>query len=402
MVRRFRPFWHTLTIGSVILLLSGCASQSTNHQQAVDAGNRRWHSYRSSLMMQMAQQQFDTGDLEQAEKTVVEALDIDSRNPGLYVLGGRIELERGHLERAYRLLDRAVEYDPTTAEGYYYQGVILQRWQKYEAALIKYQNAYENRTDSPSYLMAIAEMLVSLDRSKEALELLTTKAAYFDQNAGIRMSIAQIHLVHRQYDLAAKYFLQATLLKPDDWALVEELASAQLSAGQIDKAILNLERLLRQSELAQRTDLQGLLGSAYQRAGKLAQAKVVFVKLSRQEPGDSRTWLKLGEVCLAMDDLAGAQLAAQRVTALSPQWPESHLLIGLIEQKQNRHETALASFTKAAELSPDNATPWIMRGMTLEKLGRQIEAANAYARALKCKPDDDRAKRLLANVQINP
>lgn len=388
-----------IAAGAVLLATAGCnSSQTKSHKAKVNAANQRWLGMRSTLMLQMAQQQFDTGDLEQSEKTTAEAISIDSKNGRLHVLAGRIALERGQLERAYQRLQTASELDPKLAEAHYYQGIVMQRWQRYDDALAAYRKAYELQADNPGYLLAISEMLISTDKVEEARALLTEKAAYFDQSAAIRAALGQVYLIQNQPAQAADFFRQASLLRPDDMQLVESLAMAQLEAGQNEAAIVSFERLAKDEKRSSTRHIQFALATAYERNGQFDQAKNIYLKLSRHDSTDAEAWIKLGEIAWAQKDVPGTLLAANRVINSAPKRSEGYMLAGLVWQKRGNVDEALRSFDRAAELAPQSNEAVILRGITLQQAGRASAAAQAYAEALRRRPDDSRAKELLASV----
>lgn len=394
-----KSFWRILAATLVVLGLAACMDQKgSSHQKQVNAANTRWLSMRSGMMLQMAQQQFDTGDLDQAEKTLTDAISLDAKNPRLFILAGRIALERGQLERAYQRLDTSIQLNPKIAEAHYFQGIVLQRWQRYGDALEAYRRAYALQADSPAFLLAISEMLTVTDRTEEAIALLTEKVTYFDQNAGVRAALGQLHMMRKQYDKAVDYYRQAALLKPDDLRLVEGLAAAQLEAGRTTEAIAGYERLCADKSRANRRDLPLALARAYEQAGRSGDARTIYVKLTRLDPADAEPWLKLGQLAWAQGDTGGALLAAKEATGRAPKNPAGYLLAGLIWQKRGNLEEALRNFDRAAELAPQNNEAVILRGITLQRAGRSAAASAAYAEAVRRVPTDARAQELLASV----
>jgi tetratricopeptide (TPR) repeat protein len=387
---------------AVVLLVPACTTPGPNHVEAVNTANKHWRDMRSGLILQMAQRQFDTGDLDQSEKNVGEALAVDPDNGRLYLLAGRITLERGQLERASCFFAKASSLDAKLHEARYYLGVVQQRWQQYDKALAAYQEAGKLAPDHVGYLLAEAEMLVTLDRRDEALKLLLDHMTYFDQNAGIRMAIGQLYAMQKQWGPAIDYLRQACLLKPDDLALQEELALTELAGGKAEPAVADLQRLLNQPGYAQRRDLQQALARGFVLAGRTADAKAIYVQLTRSEPSDVAAWQRLAELAWTMEDLNGAALAASRVAALTPKSHEGPLLLGLVCQKRGQIDEALRQFDRAAELAPAQTAPLILRGMVLEQAGRRAEAAQAYAQALKRQPDDAQARQLLARLTAEP
>jgi tetratricopeptide (TPR) repeat protein len=377
------------------MLLTGVVGCQKNHEKNVNVAKDRYLQLRTGLMLQMAQQQFETGDLDIAEKSVKDAMTVDPTNPRLMVLGARIALERGQLERAYHLLNMAIETDPKMAEAHFYQGIVHQRWQQNDRAYERYTSAYDLRADNAGYLMAMAEMLVAMDRRGEAMELLESKLVYFDQHSGLRLAIGQLYQVEGNHERAAEFFMQASLLRPDDLKLKEELALELAAAEKFERAAEILQELLADSSYQNRFDLQRALVGVYLHQGKDRPARDLLQQITRYSPQSTDDWLRLAELNWSLGDLGGTLTAANRVMSLAPQRHEGFLLVGMVWQKRERLDDALKMFDRAAELAPDNAVPLILRGIALEKAGRHEAAIAAYRQALVRQPDDARAARLL-------
>jgi len=385
--------------GAVVLGIAGCNGPSAMHAKAVAAANERWQNVHSSVIIQAAQQYFDTGDLDQAERTLLEVVAADPDNARLHLLAGRIALERGQLERSHGRLQRAIELDPRLAEACYYQGIVLQRWQRFDAALDRYRKAYGLRADSVAYLLAVSEVLVALDRSDEAIELLSDKLVYFDQNAAIRAALGQLSVMRKDYGRAASMFRQAMLLEPDNQTIAEELAMAQLASGQSTDAINTLEPLCLTLPVDQRPDLWCALANAYRQANRLDKARDVARELRDAAPRDVESWIRLGELAWLDQDLSAASIAARRAITIAPRRYEGYMLVGMVLQSSKATAEALAMFDRAAELAPQSAEPVILRGLALQQAGKPGAAAKAYEQALRRQPGDDRARSLLSAVQ---
>lgn len=404
-----------LLAGAALAGLPGCSGKkkdSTGHAKAVSAANDRYNAIRSRLILDMAQQHFDAGNLDQAEASLRDALAMDADNPKLHMLAGRICLERGQLERAFRLFELSAEFEAKRLdlekkpenkklrrpEPFYYQGVVLQRWQQFDKAEAAYGTAYELAPDNVAYLLAKTEMMVETDRIDGAIAELEAKQTYFDQNAALRAAIGHLYRMKGQPAKAVPYFEQAVLLAPDNAKLAEELALTQLAAGNNEKALLALEKLVADPARAQRIDLRRALATAYIRTGRDAKARDALLAVARSPQGEAADWVKVGELSLKASDAGAALNAAQRAIAMAPQRHEGYLLAGMVLQKRGQLDESLRMFDRAAELSPADAAPLIMRGISLERAGRKTAAADAYREALRRNPGDARAQKLLGNV----
>ncbi len=385
-------------LAAAIFSLAGCHANQASHKENVDAATARWSVLRSEHKLTIAKQQFETGDLDQAEKTLLEAIGADPKNARLWSLAGRIALERGQLEKCAQRLTKAIEFDETLAEAYFFRGIVNQRWKQFERGHADYLKAYELQADNIGFLLAVGEMLVAMDRTDEALALLEDKTTYFDQNAGIRTAIGQLHQMKNDFPKAAEYFRQASLLRPDDLQIVEDLAMARIGSRQYALAIGDLQRLIREGRPDRKAEMLHLLASTHMSANRIDDARATYLELTRIDRNDVDCWIKLSEISLIKEDFNAALSAANRVISLASHQPEGYLLAGLVWQKRKETDKALSHFDRAAQLAPGETQAIILRGITLEQAGRFDAARVAYQDALKRNPEDERARKLLAQV----
>ena len=386
------------------LAVGGCQK---NHEKWSNASKDRWLELRSGLKLEMAEQRFNTGDLDQAEAALKEARGLDPNNPKLLTLAGRIALERSQLERAYHLFELAIEQDVTPEqieeegkhlhvhEARYYQGIVFQRWQNYEKAHKRYNEAYEIEPDNASYLLASCEMLVELDRIDEAIVILEDKKTYFDQNAGIRAALGHLNSIQGNYDLAADHFKEASLLDPDNIKMQEELAMSQFNAGKYEESVYTVNLITADPTVEVRPDLLRLRAKALFKSNEIEKARQAYLELTRGEHADASDWIRLGELAWSTGDVGGTMTAANKAITMEPNRHEGYLLAGMVWQKRNRLDDALASFDRAAELAPDIAVPLILRGIALQHADQSDAAAEAYLEAMRREPSDRRARQLL-------
>lgn len=385
-----------MALGGWMIVLAGCSH--TSYEQDKAAAMDRYNAARSGITYSLALQQYESGDFEKAERTIQQAIAANPKAPVFHVLAGRIAMEKGELERGYLAIKRATEIDPEYADAYYRMGLILQRWQRHEAAYEAYSKAYEHEPDNVNGLLASAEMLVSLDRAPQAIELLKGKLTYFEHNAAIRVSIARMYLMQQQPDSALRMFREAQLLAPEDITLVEHLALAEYSAQNYSEAIYHLGGLVKHEDYKHRRDLRTALGDCYQATGNHKQARLIFLELTQQKPTDIDAWVRLGQAAWIVGDDTRLNMAARQVTSLAPDRYEGQLLVGMVHTRAGRTNQALTSFQKASQLAPDSVLPHIMRGMTLEGAGQAEMAGQAYSMALQMDPQDARVQRLMAGV----
>lgn len=390
----------------LITLLPGCGSTQERHDQWVEEADGRWNAVKSSIAIQMAEDQFNAGQLGLAQKTIEDAMAKDMKNPQLWLMGGRIALEKSELETAYQRLAKSIEYGEELegydrkkkAQPHYFQGIVDQRWQRYDSAMAKYTLAYERDPENVAYFLAKIEMLVQLGQLTKAITDLESKTTYFDQNATVRALLGHVYRRQGNDAKAALWFKQASMLAPEDMKLKEEVARSQMATERYDEAARGFKELINGEYGANRTDLHRLLAECYVKAGKMHEAKDQYNTLTKLDPNAIHDWSKLGELSYRLGDEGTALQAANRLINLAPDDHRGYLLAGMVWNKRDRLDRALSMFDRAAELAPKDATPLILRGIALQKNERPAAAADAYKQALSIDPQNKRAQHLLTSV----
>ncbi|MEM6553142.1 MAG: tetratricopeptide repeat protein [Planctomycetota bacterium] len=388
--------------------LAGCQTWG----QVKDEVASPYLDLRSNLILQMAESHFEAGQLEIAQKHVNDATKIDPTNPKLYLMDGRIALERGQLERAMKLFEVSIQFDEqaagdseaalaqTNPDPHHFQGVIYQRWQRYDEALEAYGKAFALERDNPGHLMAMAGALVPLERTDEAIALLEEQRTYFDQSSALRASLGHLYRLQGNHRKAVRAFEEAVTLQPENAKLREELALSQAAAGDHADAASNLRIVIEDPDSRDRLDLHRLLAQSQIADGQINAARQTLINLTRRYAAEPDDWVNLAKLAWREKDYSATLFAAHNVTQLAPDRPEGYLLAGMVWQHRGNDVNALRMFDRAAELDVDDATPLVLRGVVLQRSGKPEAAALAYREALQRQPADPRAKRLLASVEV--
>src|SRR6478672_3519329 len=198
---------------------------------------------------------------------------MDPKNAKVRVLSGKLAIEQGQLELAEKELAIARESDPKEAEADYLSGVVCQRWQKPEAAYEYYTSAAEKAPNELPYVMARAEMLVTMDRVSEALALLQEKVVFFEHSAAIRDATGELLVQQGRYADAVEMLRQASILATNDNLVREHLAMAQYFNKQYREASDNFARLLKDPKNQKRADLYLAQGECEMQLGKAHEAR---------------------------------------------------------------------------------------------------------------------------------
>lgn len=382
------------------ILLGGCASGKKTLTQKQEA-TLQWNRTRAAVMFGLARDQFQNGNYENSRQTLDEALKLDPENPQLHVLGARVAIELNHLDQADASLARARTIDAKNVDAVYLSGVVAQRWQKWDDALAYYATASELAPSELDYLLAKAEMLLTLDRRSEALRMLQDKIVFFDHSSALRDAIGQLLMQEKCYAQAAEMFRQGSVLSPDEPALRERLAWAVYYAGDFREAAEQFGRLTSAEPYASQAPPFIALGEAQFALGKFADARSSFTTAVALTPANVDANLGVARAALELNDLTRAELSVRKALSLDPSSAPGHLALGYIRVRQNRLADAGNEFVKASSCDRKDPVSLCMIGYVLAKTGHADEALEFYGRALNLNPNDELATKLMATAGVD-
>lgn len=394
-----RTNWIIPALALLAIAAGGCANdKKPTIKQKAEA---QWNRARANVQMSLAMDQYKAGNFDKARQTIDDALKLTPKSAPARVLSAKLAIEQGQLERADNELALAREYAPYDAEAFYLSGVVCQRWQKLDAAYDYYKAAADKAPAELAFLMAQSEILVALDHSDEALTLLQSKVIYFEQSGGIRDAVARLMMAQSRFGEAVELFRQATILTPDEPSFREGLGLALYYDKQYRAAVDVLTGLVETDAYAERADLRIALGESQLQTGRPREARDNLEVAGRLQPSNAGVWLALGRAALELDDLKRAEASIKKSIALNPTGSEAYLLLGYLRLRQDKLHDSLQAFTKASTLDRKDAVSVCMLGYVFERLGRNEAAVKCYAKALKMKPDNEMAAKLMASINLN-
>ncbi len=382
------------------VVAGGCQSSQPQASQREEA-TQKWNAARAAVLASLAQDQFKNGNFDKCRGTVDDALRLTPKSATLHVLSAKLLIEKGQLEAAEQELKLARDDAPNDAEAHYLSGVVYQRWQKPQVAFDFYKSAAEKSPAELAYLLAESEMLVAMDRTPEALALLSAKVTYFEHSGVIRDAAGQLLQQLGRNGEAIVMFRQASVLSEDDASIRERLALALYTEHQYPACVDVLAPLLQKEAFAKRADLFSVLGASQLECGVARDARSSYETASNLEPNSAPIWRGLARAAIEAGDSRRAELSLARSLKLDPTSAEAHLLAGYVSLKAGKLAEALASFENARAIDPLDSTTLCMAGYVLEKMGRPGPRRRYYAKALQIKPGDDLAAQLMAGVDLH-
>ncbi len=389
--------------GWALLSTVGCmANQHGDYtKDGKNIAKDRIDALKGQTEYQMAMQAFLDADLEKAGKHAEKAMLLAPKVSRVFVLRGRIMLEKSDIQQAQASFSKAMEIDPKDVEAHYYMGILNERITKKEDALANYREANELDPENVQYPIAAADMLIELGRVDEAESFLQQQQAQLHHTAGIQQMLGKIAVLRGDNAGAEKFFTEARILASDETSVLEDLARAQFNLSKWGEAESNLARLLRTPEYNERRDLSRMRAKCLASLNRNAEARDLLVTLTKGDIGqaDVEAWISLGQVAYTLGDWSRVRQSFVRTISLAPERPEGYILRGLHQRRTSDFKGAEQSFRKALEISP-SAESYIMLGLIYQKQHNEQAAKTCFARAATLDPQDKVAQQLVQDPTL--
>ncbi len=122
---------------------------------------------------------------ENAEEQFREVLKESERNTRALQGLAAISRAKGELGEAYSFLLRAHDYDPTSAQVAVNLAIVEEQFGKLEEALVTYEKALNRQPNNRQARLYRAQLLVRLERYREAVPALLSAAELLPENVGL-------------------------------------------------------------------------------------------------------------------------------------------------------------------------------------------------------------------------
>jgi FkbM family methyltransferase len=302
--------------------------------------------------------------------------ELDSANQSFQV---------GNLDEAYRFCVQAVEAEPENAKAYAFWGKVCQDQINYEEALKHYVKASELAPEIAKYRYQIADILLLQGQYQQAetyyRPLLESELS---QNPWLFCNLGRSLLYQNKFDEASVYLHRAIELAPD-------LAEAHVSLGRVltkqhrfaeatsyyQKAIeLNPSNFLDYHELGDNYLLQ-----------KEYEAAIVAYKTAIDlHPSYFWSHHNLGKAFSKVGKWEEAIAACQKAIKIKSDFPETHCNLGKALSKQERWKEAIVAYKNAIELEPKRVDLYRLLGEIQEKIGNLAGQLETYLQLIELEP----------------
>jgi tetratricopeptide (TPR) repeat protein len=284
---------------------------------------------------------------------------------GLVTLGSAV-LQRGEVDSAIQIFQKAVELKSDFAEAHSHLGVALRM---------------KGLTDE------------AIKALRKAIEL---KPDFAEAHTNLGNALLQ----KGQMDEAIDAYRKAIKRKPDDATAHSNLGIVLLQKGQVDEAIAALfEAIELDPNLA---EAHGNLGDALRRKERTVEAIAAWRRAIKLKPDYAEVYLHLGITLARMDRVEEAIAVFRKAIETKPNFAPAHANLGACMVQKGQIDEAIASLRKAIALDSNHAEAHYYLGIALGRKDQLDEAIAEYRRAIELKPNFDKAYEMLDSALQNP
>ena len=299
----------------------------------------------------------------------------------------------------------AGEQVDSRADAYYLYclGRMYEMQGQSEASLTQYRFAVEKDPEAAYLHLAIAELHAKSDRVEEAMSSAQTALELDSDLAGAHRLLGKIYFSMFQaqnesarLDQSVEEFQETVRLEPWDVETRQRLAELYLGRGEIEKAGVELEALIKQAPDAYYAMYR--LGQIRAESGDARAAAELYRQAIETEPRHQASRLELGRVYSELGDYERSEKVYREALELAPEDGRIRVRLAYTLAANGDLDAAAGQFERVLENEPDYLEALL--GLARVRQGlKELDVAEAlFEKALELKPDLVQAKEYLAGV----
>ena len=373
------------------------------------------------------------GDTDKASESIAAAMRIKPDLPyALYGQATVLSISNGDLEDARKSLNQALQYDPEYAPAWAMLGDMERRANNMEQAVQAYSKAIENSSHDISYrlnrIMAQIQ-LQKFDAAKQGIDELKKRAPNHPRvnyaqgwlsflqgefpeakesfELALRFNenympavfyLGATHLELKNEQLAKNYLTRYITANPDYMPARKLLAALELSQGNFQR----VEELVRPAVDSASDDIVALnlLANALIAQGKAKEGSKLLMHVSTLKPDSAVAKTRLGVGLLMQEDQPDAIASLKSAIELDPELQQADVLLVTTFLRNKEYDRAEQVAQDFIGRHPDNPVAHNLLGLVYTAMQQPEQAKMAYTKAVEVAPGDPFASQKLAALAL--
>ena len=298
---------------------------------------------------------YQTNELTLAKQVCSEILSASSQHAPTIHLLGLIASQENQLQKAAKLVRRAIDLDSVCPVYYRSLGAILQHLGCFQDSVDAYQRVLSIVPNDHNILNDLGYSFKLLGEIDQAFEHFQNSIAIFP-NYSAFYNLGLLMQERGRFEESIFHYKKSIAINPN-----------------FDQAYNNL-------------------GNVLQEIGRYDEAYSCYQRALKNNPKYFEAEVNLGILCMKMEKLDQATKCFQKVLQLNPKYPEAYNNLGLILQQQGEVEKAIVCFRRALKINAVFPEAYTNLGNVLLKERGGVDKAIAlYNRAIDIDPNHSEA-----------
>mgnify|MGYP000275952747 CR=1 FL=1 len=349
-------------------------------------------------LLNSAVQKFKSEHFEQAELLCQQVLQLDAQQPDALHITGIMEDKSGNVDRAIKLIRKAVDHAPNNTQFHENLGLLYLRTNQFTEASGIFRQLIKLQPDNTMAYSNLATALLNIEDYQGAIKYYSKVVQLDPGNLDAHQNIAFAYTQSGSTGEALEHYQEILNCNPDNIPVLELMAKALIRLNKITDAVKIHQKILRlQPESA---GVQNNTGNVLLDLGEIDEARKCFLKAIEINPELVEAYNNLGIVCKDLGQDQQAIMHFKKAVEIRPDYADAYSNIGGIYKSQGKPEKAEYYLERAISINPYHADAHNHMGNICLDLGRYQDAIKYYREAIELKDDYAEAYNHLGNVLI--
>jgi len=300
----------------------------------------------------------EQGKIHEAKLAYEEFLIQNPDNAQAIHLLGIACYQLGELDRAYKLISRAINLQPDNAAFYCNRGLVLQQFNRAFDALVDYQKSISINSNNSASHNNCGNALQDLCRYEQAIECYKKAIRINPNYSEAYNNLGNAYRALHQYTDAINAFDRALTLTPNYAQAHSNLGIAFFECDRFKDAISSYKKAIAIDQNF--AEAINNLGNVHKKLHQLNEALACFTEAATRLPNFAIAHYNRAEILQELGRLNESLLSYQSAISIKPLYPEAFFNLGFVQARLGLLDLAVGSVQKALEqklFGPDQALP---------------------------------------------
>ncbi len=321
------------------------------------------------------------GNIKDAIEIFNQIIKFDPSNHEAWLEKGFALGKQGLIEKELNAYNKAILIKNDYYDAWVNKGTVLEDIKKNDAALEAYETAIKIDSNRYEAWFNKGSLLEKMKNYSEASFAFDKSLLIEPKSFKILKINGRVKLKLNQYNKAIDILKQALELVNDDHEIYLWIGKAYFELDQYKEAL----SFLLKADISKKDNIYTakLKAETLFQLRKYKESQKIFTQITKQDPKDFMSWLRIGIINLRMKNNIPSLKAFEIASELDPSNAELLKYKFSLFSSINEIDKAVNVINQLIEIDPKCNETWYRRGIMYDKKGDKIEAKKSFIKAIK-------------------